>query len=593
MIKKIFMIFLLLFTISCKNLELNKKEDKIETKRVTELGFKVDYYSNKKDYLYLNNNIMRIEPGKNELYLVQEENTLDLKFKNSKKSYNIQREFNKIEYGVSHEEYLLLSLLSYAHFNESHIGKNLYELLKKEKNNLILDISIFSLINLKDNWELFLSSFNNIFSHWKILEVSDNTNKINQSGIWNDGFYSIAFGKEGVEGKKVVIAYRGSESYPIKEAIDDFIRTDFFIGLGSKPKQFEAGKRFYKKIIEKYGYKNVTITGHSLGGGIAQYVGISSQSISGDKEYIPRVVTFNAIGILIKGMVEVTDFINFEFFIEADKNITKNLKKHKFKIANVFRTELSKDVNYFLFKRNRKINSFIFWLNKRGIRTKLKIAIIDKVTDEEINYLVETYYNKNFLEEKLDYAFDYLKYFEENKVYKDKITNYIHSYDFTGNFFPHVGSTYVINASYKEKLNNLSVSFSKEILSQNLKLITFHQPDIFFPYLNKEKYGDKTQNNFSTKLNEEYIIYFINKIAQKDIASSYIKDSFKKNLWENNIIDYYKLKNELIESLEKEDNFYFIPIIDYLKNQELEEIAKLWKLSLLYKYNPLYNIFSI
>lgn len=593
MIKKILMLFILLFIISCSNIEIDKEENKVEVKKVTELGFKVNYFSEEKDYLYFNDTITRIEPGKNELYIVQEENSLDLKFKSHEKKYEIEREFNQIEYTVSHEEYLLLSLLSYAHFNKTHIGKNLYEILKEEKEELILDISIFSLINLKDNWDLFLDSFEEIFSKWEILDISDNSNKINQSGIWNDGFYSIAFGREGVEEKKVVIAYRGSEFFPVKEAIDDFIRTDFFIGLGSKPKQFEAGKEFYKKIIEEYGYKNVSVTGHSLGGGIAQYVGVSSQSISEDRDYIPRVVTFNAIGILVKGMVDVTDFINYEFFIEADKNIPENLKKHKFKIANVFRTELPKDINYFLFKRSRKINSFLFWLNKRGIETKLKIAIIDKISEEEIEYLVDAYYSKEFLESKLDFAFDYLEYFQKNTVYNDKIVNYIHSNDFTGNFFPHVGSTYIVNKKYEEKENKLSVSFSKDVLNQNLKLIIFHQPDIFFPYLNKETYKNFTQNNFSSGLNEEYVIYFINKIAQKDFVSPYIRDNFNKNLWEKDIVDYYKLKNELIFSLEKEKNPYFTVIIDYLKSQELEDIATLWKLSLLYKYNPLYNIFSI
>ncbi len=593
MIKKILMLFILLFIISCSNIEIDKEENKVEVKKVTELGFKVNYFSEEKDYLYFNDTITRIEPGKNELYIVQEENSLDLKFKSHEKKYEIEREFNQIEYTVSHEEYLLLSLLSYAHFNKTHIGKNLYEILKEEKEELILDISIFSLINLKDNWDLFLDSFEEIFSKWEILDISDNSNKINQSGIWNDGFYSIAFGREGVEEKKVVIAYRGSEFFPVKEAIDDFIRTDFFIGLGSKPKQFEAGKEFYKKIIEEYGYKNVSVTGHSLGGGIAQYVGVSSQSISEDRDYIPRVVTFNAIGILVKGMVDVTDFINYEFFIEADKNIPENLKKHKFKIANVFRTELPKDINYFLFKRSRKINSFLFWLNKRGIETKLKIAIIDKISEEEIEYLVDAYYSKEFLESKLDFAFDYLEYFQKNTVYNDKIVNYIHSNDFTGNFFPHVGSTYIVNKKYEEKENKLSVSFSKDVLNQNLKLIIFHQPDIFFPYLNKETYKNFTQNNVSSGLNEEYVIYFINKIAQKDFVSPYIRDNFNKNLWEKDIVDYYKLKNELIFSLEKEKNPYFTVIIDYLKSQELEDIATLWKLSLLYKYNPLYNIFSI
>ncbi len=593
MIKKILMLFILLFIISCSNIEIDKEENKVEVKKVTELGFKVNYFSEEKDYLYFNDTITRIEPGKNELYIVQEENSLDLKFKSHEKKYEIEREFNQIEYTVSHEEYLLLSLLSYAHFNKTHIGKNLYEILKEEKEELILDISIFSLINLKDNWDLFLDSFEEIFSKWEILDISDNSNKINQSGIWNDGFYSIAFGREGVEEKKIVIAYRGSEFFPVKEAIDDFIRTDFFIGLGSKPKQFEAGKEFYKKIIEEYGYKNVSVTGHSLGGGIAQYVGVSSQSISEDRDYIPRVVTFNAIGILVKGMVDVTDFINYEFFIEADKNIPENLKKHKFKIANVFRTELPKDINYFLFKRSRKINSFLFWLNKRGIETKLKIAIIDKISEEEIEYLVDAYYSKEFLESKLDFAFDYLEYFQKNTVYNDKIVNYIHSNDFTGNFFPHVGSTYIVNKKYEEKENKLSVSFSKDVLNQNLKLIIFHQPDIFFPYLNKETYKNFTQNNVSSGLNEEYVIYFINKIAQKDFVSPYIRDNFNKNLWEKDIVDYYKLKNELIFSLEKEKNPYFTVIIDYLKSQELEDIATLWKLSLLYKYNPLYNIFSI
>ena len=90
-----------------------------------------------------------------------------------------------------------------------------------------------------------------------------------------------------------VIAYRGTE--PGREPVKDILADIAFL-KGEMPTQFLAAFDFYLAIMkhEKYGNANITITGHSLGGGLAQLV-----SLAGMKEFAisHQTYTFNAPGV--------------------------------------------------------------------------------------------------------------------------------------------------------------------------------------------------------------------------------------------------------------------------------------------------------
>lgn len=91
-----------------------------------------------------------------------------------------------------------------------------------------------------------------------------------------DDFYDPSTGTSGTAFKdkttgKVVVSYTGTN--PDGEFIKDGL-TDIFsiaFGLGN---HYDNAYTFYEKMVEKYGADNLILTGHSLGGNIAQRVAL-------------------------------------------------------------------------------------------------------------------------------------------------------------------------------------------------------------------------------------------------------------------------------------------------------------------------------
>jgi hypothetical protein len=74
--------------------------------------------------------------------------------------------------------------------------------------------------------------------------------------------------------KKIIIAFRGTDSTNKTGLLYDDLLTDIFLGLGllRTTKRFVESKNILEKAIKKYGKKNITLTGHSLGAAIADYL---------------------------------------------------------------------------------------------------------------------------------------------------------------------------------------------------------------------------------------------------------------------------------------------------------------------------------
>lgn len=123
------------------------------------------------------------------------------------------------------------------------------------------------------------------FNGWQFL-YSANKRKLYKDKynieLEDDGFYATAFIKD----NNIVIAYRGTESNKLSDLLAD-IEIAFFKENNS---QLVSSYLFLKYIEEKYLGKNIYITGHSLGGCLAQYAYISS-----GKKY--KTVTWNALGV--------------------------------------------------------------------------------------------------------------------------------------------------------------------------------------------------------------------------------------------------------------------------------------------------------
>lgn len=139
------------------------------------------------------------------------------------------------------------------------------------------------------------------FNGWQFIYSADKTKLFADCGygknVSDNGFYACAFQKE----NDVVIAYRGTDfsfkPEDIKGTIKDMIQ-DIELGFMKENGSqlicaymfLEYIKKMYKKEEEKEEKINIHITGHSLGGCLAQYVYVVTGKIY-------PTVTFNALGL--------------------------------------------------------------------------------------------------------------------------------------------------------------------------------------------------------------------------------------------------------------------------------------------------------
>ncbi|HKJ87105.1 MAG TPA: hypothetical protein VKA48_01105 [Gammaproteobacteria bacterium] len=87
--------------------------------------------------------------------------------------------------------------------------------------------------------------------------------ELQQSGFYGAAYQNVATGE-------IVIAYRGTE--PWSDLFKDLLTTDGKIAAGAEDQQFVDALAFAKNVQDTYqGLGNeISVTGHSLGGGLAQ-----------------------------------------------------------------------------------------------------------------------------------------------------------------------------------------------------------------------------------------------------------------------------------------------------------------------------------
>jgi len=95
--------------------------------------------------------------------------------------------------------------------------------------------------------------------------------------IYRNGFYAEVFYKDG----QIAIVYRGSND------VKDWLGSDLAMGVDIQLVQKVDAQNFYEKIKKEYPNQKIILTGHSLGGSLAQIVGSETGA---------QTVTFNAYG---------------------------------------------------------------------------------------------------------------------------------------------------------------------------------------------------------------------------------------------------------------------------------------------------------
>ena len=142
------------------------------------------------------------------------------------------------------------------------------------------------------------------------------------------------------DGDNVIISFRGTDTKPLREARKD-LDDDFGMVKKELPGQFKNAQDLIKDIKSSSMLKNceITVTGHSLGGSLAQMLGAL---------YGYKTVTFNAYGtkdILDNYNLKYNDKNIVNYSNKLDGITTTNSQNH---IGDVFEME-SKGKGYFFY----------------------------------------------------------------------------------------------------------------------------------------------------------------------------------------------------------------------------------------------------
>ncbi|MEI6857303.1 Mbeg1-like protein [Psychrilyobacter sp.] len=486
---------------------------------------------------------------------------------------------------ITELDYLVLSGLSYGYFKKEDIGFSLEEVLflnSKSKERLL---SFPNEIWSYGGSEIFQKTFHTFLCEWEVIGIMNDTYR---QGVEKTGFYAIAFKKHG----QIVISYRGTELSSFGEAYKDFIETDLLLGVDKKPKQLEQGVEFYNEML-KIKHESIALTGHSLGGGIAQYVAL----ISDLKGYgIPKVYTWNAIGINKVGILSLEDFLEFDSIAERKCPSLKNDKILYRRIKNYYYSylfKLLKKNNYIKDKESiKKTSKLEFKLElDEGMKKKLEslftlnnrpLLLFFNKKDEQKNELIispkvfiDDFFNEDMIYEELTRARKFIKKFKKNNKYNEQIINFVHSEDFTITLYTHLGSTYAIDkglARSDEKLHTLL----KKMYALTKSMRTYHMYQVFLPFFSFE---GEDRGQIKKELSLDYIATEVRRVIYQENNLSDKFLGFYYNNFELDNENYYRIKKPLLHGMEmsKADIKYLKESIIVIKRMNFEKFKELWK----------------
>ncbi len=210
---------------------------------------------------------------------------------------------------ISEKEYLILSDLAYDNLIKDKFGSNILSDMYFDKDGklsaegkTLLGINRYAGSELKVGFQGVLESedYKEVMKKWKAIDSS-----LSYEGLGIDsGYYGVAFQNEAGE---IVFANRGTE--PVGEQKKkDLVITDGQIFSSYYPNQFEDAMKFYNQVkgLSIARGKMINVTGHSLGGGIAQYVATMGTTAP------TAMRTFNGVGVASQTLVSANDFMGYE-----------------------------------------------------------------------------------------------------------------------------------------------------------------------------------------------------------------------------------------------------------------------------------------
>ncbi len=447
---------------------------------------------------------------------------------------------------ISEKEYLILSDLAYdnllpekdslsdIYFDKS--GKLRSTMMDKKnvdsKTDSVLGINRYADDGLKAGFQGVLESkdYKDVMSKWKVRAVSNEQN--------NSGYYGVLFQKGEGASAEFVLANRGTEPGG-DQFKKDLVMTDSEIFRGIFPQQFEDAMSFYDLVcnLTSDECNKINIAGHSLGGGISQYLSIMGGNRIGD------VATWNGVGIVAQKFITINDFWGLS---QSSSYIYEKLVRIKY-------VENNNVVD-------QNILSFLVF----------KSAMMH---DDTSIPMTEEDYVKIF--DILNRA----KYFSEHYEFYnfDNVKNYVISSDVVGASIKHVGNTYVVDRELEAK-DSENVFVKETALSviagwlngtkENIVAVPTHGLDMFLPFMDKD-------GKISETLNDKYLEAVIEKMIDDkwdDYASinrwmsGDITGIYDDLITLINGSDELKLKDNIIKDLKEEKlTIYMADILEKRK----------------------------
>jgi|GEM_PF-3290033 len=282
-----------------------------------------------------------------------------------------------------------------SELQDDDIGNTLLNYENKSLNEVMIASGITSLDDMSD---------------WIILDSVGNQQAAR-------GFYGVAFQNTSTD--EVVIACRGTEGAPNETGTKDLV-ADALLALNYRSTQNSELMSFIDRVAQESSGQ-ISITGHSLGGFLAQIGAVKIMEDYGDR--YSGAVTFNAAGLYDP---------SYRPMPAVDKVLSDTLNE----IMNL--PFLTPD-------RKGELLLYNTLLNKKGLNPQLALDLLDshsavqQVITFVWSYLTNPNFKGNLTQEQWNN--------QMHGLYDDKIKNYIVSNDLVGAapiFQAHLGTTIVV-----------------------------------------------------------------------------------------------------------------------------------------------------